>query len=155
MFRAANWRRFRSFAVWVSVSTLSPYLAGAAADEPDATWPQFHGPQRDNISRETGLLKKWPDDGPTMIWTAKGLGFGYASVSIAGGRMFTAGNIDGRTVISALDLKGKLLWQVDNGAAWEKSYSGKNGTCRCSTRISCSRSIATAACSSARWWRAP
>ena len=30
------------------------------AADPDGFWPQFHGPNRDNISTETGLLKKWP-----------------------------------------------------------------------------------------------
>ena len=27
-------------------------------------WPRFHGPNGDNISTETGLLKKWPEEGP-------------------------------------------------------------------------------------------
>ena len=27
-------------------------------------WPQFRGPNRDNISTETGLLRTWPLKGP-------------------------------------------------------------------------------------------
>ena len=27
-----------------------------------AGWPCFHGPRRDNLSAETGLLKVWPDE---------------------------------------------------------------------------------------------
>jgi len=32
-----------------------------------ADWPQFRGPQRDGISRETGVLKSWPKDGPKLL----------------------------------------------------------------------------------------
>jgi outer membrane protein assembly factor BamB len=99
-----------------------------AEDAKAAYWPQFHGPNRDNVSTETGLLQEWPESGPKLVWTARGLGFGYSSVAIADGRIFTAGNIDEKTVITALDMKGKQLWQVENGAAWEKSYRGTRGT---------------------------
>ena len=40
----------------------------------DFDWPQFHGPNRDNISHETGLMKKWPAQGPKLLWTVKGIG---------------------------------------------------------------------------------
>ena len=103
------------------------YLAAAAAgDEP--FWPQFQGPNRDNLSTETGLLKQWPQQGPKLLWTAKGLGHGFASVSIADGLIYTAGNIDDDTVITALDTEGRIRWQVENGKVWEGSPSGARGT---------------------------
>jgi alcohol dehydrogenase (cytochrome c) len=34
----------------------------AAADD----WPQWQGPDRNAISKETGLLKEWPKDGPAL-----------------------------------------------------------------------------------------
>jgi len=40
----------------------------------EGEWPQFRGPNRDGISAETGLLKKWPAEGPKLLWTAKGIG---------------------------------------------------------------------------------
>ena len=43
-------------------------------------WPQFRGPDRDGVSKETGLLKKWPDGGPKLLWTWKNAGTGYANV---------------------------------------------------------------------------
>ncbi len=91
-------------------------------------WPQFHGPNRDNISSETGLLKAWPTTGPTRLWTAKGLGHGFSSVSLAGGLIYTAGNVGKDTVISALDLDGKTRWQVKNGPAWTRDYPGTRST---------------------------
>lgn len=88
-----------------------------AADDGD--WPCFHGPKRNNLSPETGLLQAWPGEGPELIWTASDIGHGYSTVSIAGGRIFTAGMIDKQTYVIALDLSGKKLWQKLNGQSWE------------------------------------
>ncbi|MFZ5832287.1 MAG: PQQ-binding-like beta-propeller repeat protein, partial [Planctomycetota bacterium] len=55
-------------------------------------WPQFHGPLRDNICRETGLLQSWPEGGPRLLWQIEGLGTGYSMVSVGGGRLFTMGD---------------------------------------------------------------
>lgn len=68
----------------------------AAAETGD--WPQFHGPRRDALCGETGLLKQWPQAGPELLWEMHGLGIGYSTVSIAGGRLFTMGDRpDGET----------------------------------------------------------
>ncbi|MBC8468166.1 MAG: PQQ-like beta-propeller repeat protein [Planctomycetes bacterium] len=98
-----------------------------SADQ-DSFWPQFHGPNRDNISTETGLLKKWPDNGPVLLWTARGLGHGYSSISIADGMIYTAGSIEKDTVVIALNLDGKILWQVKNGKAFTGDRPGTRGT---------------------------
>ena len=58
-------------------------LAASIANAADPYWPNFHGPNRDNISRETGLMKSWPDGGPKLVWKAAGIGRGYSGVSIA------------------------------------------------------------------------
>jgi hypothetical protein len=55
-------------------------------------WPQFHGPARDSICREEGLLQDWPEGGPKLLWTLEGLGRGYSTISIAGGTIFTMGD---------------------------------------------------------------
>lgn len=105
---------------------LSSALMGANAEEP--SWPQFHGPNRDNISTETGLLNEWPQRGPKLLWTAGGLGEGFASLSIASGMIYTAGNIADDTVITAMGMDGKTLWQVNNGKAWHNPVPGARGT---------------------------
>ncbi len=99
-------------------------------------WPCFHGPRRNNLSTETGLLKVWPEDGPELLWTATGIGHGYSTVSIAGGRIYTAGMIDKQTYVAALGMDGKQIWQKLNGQSWQASerqtwavpYSGSRGT---------------------------
>lgn len=37
-------------------------VAGASED-----WPQWRGPRRDGVSRETGLLRTWPEGGPPLV----------------------------------------------------------------------------------------
>ena len=70
-------------------------LAVAPAGLFASDWPQFRGPDRDGVSKETGLLKEWPEGGPPLAWTATGLGGGYSSVSVAGDRVYTLGNQKG------------------------------------------------------------
>ena len=95
----------------------------SAAGGPKHEWPCFHGPNRDNKSTETGLLKQWPQDGPKLLWTARGLGKGYSSVTIAGGLIYTAGMIDKQTHVFAFDLNGKQKWRRRNGQSWESKRS--------------------------------
>ena len=86
-------------------------LSGQSVD-----WAQFRGPKRDGVSVEKGLLKEWPKDGPKVLWQAKGIGGGYASVSLAGDRIFTLGNQKGISFVFSLDREtGKVLWQAEVG----------------------------------------
>lgn len=102
-------------------------VGGHAAE--DASWPRFRGPQGDGVSAETGLLQQWPEAGPQLLWTAQGIGEGYASVTTAGGKIFTAGDVGGDLVISALSTGGQILWQVKNGASWTTTGpAGARGT---------------------------
>ena len=100
----------------------------AAGAEASAQWPQFHGPNRDNLSTETGLLKRWPEGGPKRLWTAAGIGYGFSTVAIAGGRIYTTGNIDKDTVITTLDLEGRTVWRAKNGPAWQREIPGTRST---------------------------
>jgi outer membrane protein assembly factor BamB len=90
----------------------------------DAPWPSFRGPSRTGVSTEIGLLKEWPDTGPTLLWKATGAGRGYASVAIAEGRVYTIG--DGLSTAKDADEylvcfeqeSGKQLWMAKTGKAW-------------------------------------
>ena len=91
-------------------------------------WPEFRGPRRDSISTETGLLKKWPDNGPPLIWKYSGCGKGFSGVSIAEGKIFSAGDFGDREMLFALGLDGKLLWTSPNGKSWRGSSPGSRTT---------------------------
>ena len=99
------------------------------ASAPEApSWPSFHGPRGDNRSPDTGLLRQWPAGGPPLLWAASGIGAGYSSVTLSDGLIYTAGNVDGNTVVTALGLDGELRWQVPCGRAWTDPYGGTRAT---------------------------
>jgi outer membrane protein assembly factor BamB len=95
-----------------------------AGDSDSNDWPQFRGPNRDGKSGETGLLKKWPEQGPKMLWSVEGLGSGYSTVAIAGGTIYTTGLVDRKGVLFAFDMQGKEKWKKTYGAEWRKSMPG-------------------------------
>ncbi len=81
-------------------------------------WPQFRGPHRDDVSAEKGLLTEWPKEGPAVVWKTAGMGGGFSSVAIAGGKIFTLGNTDNKTYVRAVDqASGKLIWSAPVGGA--------------------------------------
>ena len=88
-----------------------------------ADWPQWQGPDRTNISRETGLLKSWPKGGPALVWKVKGLGGGYSTPSIVGGRIFGMSYRGDDEVVWALDAKtAKELWSTRIAKATRVQY---------------------------------
>lgn len=92
-------------------------LAGAALAANAGDWPQWRGPNRDGISKETGLLRAWPKDGPKLVWQVTGVGTGYSTPAIAAGRIYLTGN-DGLTneFVIALSAKdGSKLWTTRLG----------------------------------------
>jgi outer membrane protein assembly factor BamB len=105
---------------------VSPGSGGEPGSEPG--WPEFHGPGRTNLSPEKGLLKKWPEGGPRLVWKNSQCGEGYSGVAIAEGMIFTAGDFDDVEMILALDMDGKLLWKSPNGAAWRGASPGSRTT---------------------------
>ncbi|MCX7591268.1 MAG: PQQ-like beta-propeller repeat protein [Kiritimatiellae bacterium] len=93
-------------------------------------WPEWQGPSRDNRSPDTGLLKSWPNEGPTLLWKTTGLGAkGFSSVAIAEGMIFTTGSPDsGECVVTAMDMNGKIKWQRPNGPEFLQSHGGSRAT---------------------------
>lgn len=93
-------------------------------------WPQFRGPCRDGKSRETGLIKKWPEGGPKEIWSVEGLGIGFSSASIADGYVYTTGMVgeEKQGMCFAFDLNGRPEWTASYGRDWNGSHEGARTT---------------------------
>jgi outer membrane protein assembly factor BamB len=73
------------------------------------------------MSKEKGLLKEWPAEGPPLAWRIKGLGGGDSTPSIAGGRILGMSNRGDQEVVWALSEKdGKELWATPLGAAFKQ-----------------------------------
>ncbi len=93
-----------------------------------ADWPQWRGLNRDGLSKETHLLKEWPKDGPTLLWSVDGIGRGYSSVVIANNIVYTIGLVGKDGILFAYDMNGKLLWKTIYGPEYVRSYNGSRST---------------------------
>ncbi len=124
------WRAWFPSAAFAAAGLLLIATAALAASDgaEGGWWPEFHGPGRTNISSDTGLMKEWPEGGPPLLWRFHGCGRGYSGVSIAEGRIYTAGDFGRDEFVLALDLAGRLLWKARNGAAWHGPSPGSRTT---------------------------
>jgi outer membrane protein assembly factor BamB len=92
-------------------------------------WPGWRGPDRTDVSTETGLLKEWPEGGPPLIWKATGLGNGFSTPSIYNGRIYLIGGKGSEESVVCLDVKdGKQVWSSKIGAQARVSYVGTRST---------------------------
>lgn len=114
----------------MSVATILLCFSTEAAAQAGGNWPQWRGPNRDGISKETGLLKQWPAEGPPLVWKALGAGRGYSSMAVANGRLFTMGLRLDREFVIAFDVAtGKEAWATPHGTAYRDSRGdGPRGT---------------------------
>jgi outer membrane protein assembly factor BamB len=100
--------------------------ACAASIAQAADWPGWRGPDRSGASKETGLLQKWPKEGPELAWSFEDAGTGFGSFAVVGGRVYVLGArpIDAAGAkrmeqIVALDDKGKERWKADIGPMYD------------------------------------
>lgn len=131
-FIACNFKKAIISILFISVFLIFP---GCNANgQKLCQWHSFHGPDRTNKSKATGLIKEWPENGPALKWTASGLGEGYSSVAIADGHIYTAGKKSDQTLVFCFDLEGNPVWEKPNGKAWStnmshaRSYTGARST---------------------------
>ncbi len=77
-------------------------------------WPEARGPNRDGISKETGLIEKWALNGQNFLWRAP---YGGRSAPIVMGNRVYVQNPSGRGTdlqerVMALDAdSGKVVWE--------------------------------------------
>lgn len=96
--------------------------AEKVSSEAALDWPQWRGPNRDAVSPETGLLERWPESGPEVLWRVP-VGAGYSGVSVSDGRLYTLWDEAGRQYLFGLDAStGKELWRQEIGPAFTHHY---------------------------------
>jgi outer membrane protein assembly factor BamB len=100
-------------------------------------WPQWMGPQRDNIWRETGIIEQFPEGGPKVLWRTPIAG-GYSGPAVAAGRVVitdyvTSDNVKvdnfqreeftGTERVLCLDeATGQTLWKHEYPVKYSISY---------------------------------
>jgi outer membrane protein assembly factor BamB len=105
-------------------------------------WPQFRGPDRTDVSRESGLLDRWPEGGPSQTWLYRNAGAGYSGPAIVDGQLLTMGDREGTTLLLALDAStGEERWATAMGTAYENGWgNGPRGTPTVNDGIVCALS---------------
>src|SRR5215471_14556354 len=112
---------FTWFSVWSGgapsvAKTANNSAAPNAVPSGPGDWPQWRGPERNGISKDTGLLKQWPSSGPQQSWSISNLGEGYGSIAIKGNRIFAQGTRGGASVVFCLNRPdGKTVWSAALG----------------------------------------
>jgi outer membrane protein assembly factor BamB len=113
--------------------TLASLASTAVADQ----WPQWMGPKRDNIWREEGIIKEFPEGGPKILWRTPVAG-GYAGPAVVDDRVYVMDYVttddvkianferkpsSGTERILCLDeATGKEKWKVEYPVAYDISY---------------------------------
>jgi outer membrane protein assembly factor BamB len=106
--------------VWADVAALT-----WAPAPPPGAWPQWRGPDRSGVSREKGLLKSWPQGGPTLLWASDEAGTGYAGVAVVGDRLYSMGGDRKNELVFALDARtGKKAWSTVVGPFFHNGWGG-------------------------------
>ena len=113
-------------------------LCGALSLKAD-DWPQWLGPQRDSVWRETGIVTSFPPGGPPVVWRAP-IGSGYGGPAVADGRVYVLdhhfakptdkpdnamqrGDIPGSESLVCLSAEnGKVLWRHEYDCPYTVSY---------------------------------
>ncbi len=109
----------------------TPAAQNAPATQPGTSdWPQWRGPERSGVSKESALLKQWPPAGPSRVWLSGSLGAGYGSVAVSGDQIFVQGARSGQSIVSVLSrVDGKGLWSKALGRAGSNDKGpGPRGT---------------------------
>ena len=117
---------------WIFIAAVLLATASALRGQAPAAgdWPQWRGPDRNGISRETGLLAQWPKSGPPQMWMTQELGAGYGSLAVRGDRIFVQGMRNRQSVVTALNrADGKAVWVRVLGPAQDNDRGpGPRGT---------------------------
>jgi len=120
-------RRLQRWLALVVVLLLAGMLTGSLLAA-EAEWPGWRGTNRDGKSPDTGLLKQWPEGGPTLLWKVDDVGKGYSNVAVSGGIVYATGDVDDKLICFAFDLDGKLQWKMPVDDAWTRSHPGSRAT---------------------------
>ncbi len=113
--------------------TRDPITTVAGSDETASfrggfNWPQWRGPQRDGVSREAGLIKKWSENGPTEIWR-RPIGTGYSGVVVSDGSLFTLEQKQGESLLALNAETGEEKWSLSLSRGFSSGQGdGPRGT---------------------------
>jgi outer membrane protein assembly factor BamB len=119
----------------LALSVAALYAPRAWADD----WPQWLGPERDDVWRESGILDRFPEGGPKRLWRLD-IGAGYSGPAVAGGHVyvmdhllakgaqspknaFMVASLAGQERVLCLnETDGRILWKHQYDCPYKVSY---------------------------------
>ncbi|MCX6892166.1 MAG: PQQ-binding-like beta-propeller repeat protein [Verrucomicrobia bacterium] len=103
------------------------WSAVAARGSSGEDWPQLLGPRANGTSVETGLLDRWPTNGPRLLWEAK-TGAGYGAPSVRGDLLVLHHRLGGEEVVECLQAaSGRPRWRYGYPSRFADPYGYNNG----------------------------
>ena len=85
-------------------------------------WFQWRGPNRDGISYEKGILTRWPEKGPDILWRIN-IGGGFSGVTVADGKLFSMWQEENSQFLVCLNAQtGKEFWRQKVGVKFQSGW---------------------------------
>jgi outer membrane protein assembly factor BamB len=89
-------------------------------------WPQWRGPERDGVWRESGIISEFPEDGLEVRWRQP-IGAGYSGPTVADGRVYVTDRLvkpEQIERVHCFDWKnGSKRWTFEYPCAYTISYT--------------------------------
>src|SRR5207247_1102262 len=102
-------------------------FTGFAAEDSGEDWPQLLGPRANGISSETGLLEKWPPNGPPVLWD-KAVGTGYSAPSVRGNLLVLHHRLADEEIVECLEaVTGTPAWRYAYPSRFSEPCGHNNG----------------------------
>lgn len=115
-------QRKKSLNIWIILLCLFSTMLAETDSTASESWAQWRGINRDGISRENGILQKWPAAGPAIAWR-KALGEGYSAISIAAGKAYTMFDAAGDEYAVCLNAAtGEEIWRFRTDQKFRNSW---------------------------------
>jgi outer membrane protein assembly factor BamB len=118
-------RMHSTTAIVLRLAAFASIWIGSSVQGQTFNWPQWQGPDRNGLTKETGLLKQWPEGGPKRRWLFEQCGDGYSGPAIVDGTLYISGERDGACQLIAINADtGKERWATAIGPTFQNGWGG-------------------------------
>jgi outer membrane protein assembly factor BamB len=107
---------------WSAICLMGALIASVCPSTAD-DWPQWRGPKRDGVWRETGLVQKFADKQLKITWRQP-ISSGYSGPTVAAGRVFVTDRLvepkQTERVLAFDEATGRPLWTHSYDCIYDK-----------------------------------
>jgi outer membrane protein assembly factor BamB len=108
--------------MYLRLSVITATLVLATSGTFAADWPQWRGPDRNEVSKETGIRTKFGANGPKVLWSVENLGRGYSAPAVVGNVLYILGAEDSEFAAALNTATGKEIWRTPLGDKYKNGY---------------------------------